>query len=150
MIWFDLICPKSFWPFLGQIKSNQIILFADKIQICFTHDSTQAGQTRATNFAYKLNLLPQLKRPFIYIHGRPHTGANGVSWPPWKMDEKLKSENMQKRVVFRMGVGDGGEVLRVTSSWSSWWWLLLLLLLIITLIREYQSSSIFYEDPQIQ
>jgi len=28
-------------------------------------------------------------------HGRPHIGANGVSRPPWKMDEKLKSENMQ-------------------------------------------------------
>jgi len=27
-------------------KSNQIILFAHKIQICFTHDSTRAGQTR--------------------------------------------------------------------------------------------------------
>jgi len=26
--------------------SNQIILFAHKIQICFTHDSTRAGQTR--------------------------------------------------------------------------------------------------------
>jgi len=33
-------------------------------------------------------------------HGRPHIGANGVSWPAWKMDEKLKSENMQKRAVF--------------------------------------------------
>jgi len=29
-------------------------------------------------------------------HGRPHMGANGVSWPPGKMAEKLKSENMQK------------------------------------------------------
>ena len=29
-------------------------------------------------------------------HGRPHIGANGVSWPPGKMDEKLKSENTQK------------------------------------------------------
>ena len=28
--------------------------------------------------------------------GRPHIGANGVSRAPWKMDEKLKSENMQK------------------------------------------------------
>jgi len=34
------------------------------------------------------------------VHGRPHIGANGVSWPPGKMDEKLKSENMQKRAVF--------------------------------------------------
>ena len=30
------------------------------------------------------------------VYGRPHIGANGVSGPPWKMDEKLKSENMQK------------------------------------------------------
>jgi len=29
-------------------------------------------------------------------HGRPHIGANGVSWPPGKMDEKIKSENIQK------------------------------------------------------
>ena len=34
-----------------------------------------------------------------FVHGRPHIGANGVSWPPGKMDEKLKSENMQKRAV---------------------------------------------------
>ena len=35
-------------------------------------------------------------------HGRPHIGANGVSWPrsSGKMDEKLKTENMQKRAVF--------------------------------------------------
>ena len=33
-------------------------------------------------------------------HGRPHIGAKGVSWPPGKMDEKMKSENMQKRAVF--------------------------------------------------
>jgi len=34
-------------------------------------------------------------------HGRPHIGVNGVNWPPSleKMDEKLKSENMQKRAV---------------------------------------------------
>ena len=32
------------------------------------------------------------KKPWLC----PHTGANGVSWPPGKMDEKLKSENMQK------------------------------------------------------
>jgi len=32
----------------------------------------------------------------IASRGRQHMGANGVSWPPGKMDEKLKSENMQK------------------------------------------------------
>jgi len=30
-------------------------------------------------------------------HGRPHMGSAD---PPEKMDEKLKSENMQKRAVF--------------------------------------------------
>ena len=35
------------------------------------------------------------------MHGRPHIGANGVSW---KIDEKLKSENMQKRAVFHVYV----------------------------------------------
>jgi len=33
-------------------------------------------------------------------HGCPHVGANGISWPPWKIDEKLKSENMQKKSSF--------------------------------------------------
>jgi len=31
-------------------------------------------------------------------HGRPHIEANGK----WKMDEKLKSENVQKREQFSM------------------------------------------------
>ena len=34
------------------------------------------------------------------IHGRPHIGQMGSADPPLKMDEKLKSENMQKRAVF--------------------------------------------------
>jgi len=35
------------------------------------------------------------------FHGRPYIAANGVGWPlPWRMNEKLKSENMQKRAVF--------------------------------------------------
>ena len=34
-------------------------------------------------------------------HGRPHIGAYmGSADPLGKMDEKLKSENMQKRAVF--------------------------------------------------
>jgi len=32
-------------------------------------------------------------------------GQMGSADPPGKMDEKIKSENMQKRAVFRMGVG---------------------------------------------
>jgi len=39
-------------------------------------------------------------RDCSWVHGRPHIGANGVSYPPGKMDEKLKSKNMQKRAVF--------------------------------------------------
>jgi len=35
-----------------------------------------------------------------YCHGRPHIGANGVSWPPGKMDEKLESKNVQKKSSF--------------------------------------------------
>ena len=42
-------------------------------------------------------------RPAISRHGRPHIGA--IKWgqadPPGKMDEKLKSENMQKEQLFR-------------------------------------------------
>jgi len=36
------------WTQANQLTDqlNQIILFAHKIQICFTHDSTRAGQTR--------------------------------------------------------------------------------------------------------
>ena len=33
-------------------------------------------------------------------HGRPHIGANEVSWPPGEIDEKLNSENMQKKSSF--------------------------------------------------
>jgi len=47
-----------------------------------------------------LGLLWILSLSVSLPHGRPHIGANGVSWPPGKMDEKLKSENMQKRAVF--------------------------------------------------
>ena len=35
-------------------------------------------------------------------HGRPHIGDNGVP-PPRKMDEKLKSENMQKEQFSEWG-----------------------------------------------
>ena len=33
-------------------------------------------------------------------YGRPHTGANGVSWPPRKMDEKLEKRKHAKTVMF--------------------------------------------------
>ena len=35
------------------------------------------------------------------VHGRPHIGANWISWPPGKMDEKLrKRKHVKKRAVF--------------------------------------------------
>ena len=34
------------------------------------------------------------------VHGRPHMGANGVSWPRRKMDEQLKKRKRQRRAVF--------------------------------------------------
>jgi len=45
-----------------------------------------------------------------YVYGRPHIGANGVSWPPGQMDENVKSENMQKRQVFWMWVGAKADI----------------------------------------
>jgi len=42
----------------------------------------------------------------------------GSADSPGKMDEKLKSENMQKRAVFCM-VSEG-KVIRVMTGWSSY------------------------------
>jgi len=33
-------------------------------------------------------------------HGRPHIGANGASWPPWKNGWKIKKRNMQNKSSF--------------------------------------------------
>jgi len=52
--------------------------------------STKPGNTTS----WKCVARPMQREP---AHGRPHIGANGVSW---KMDKKLKSKNMQKRAVF--------------------------------------------------
>jgi len=41
----------------------------------------------------------------------------GSADPPEKMDEKSKSENVQKTSSFLDGVG--GEVIRVMTGWSS-------------------------------
>jgi len=45
-----------------------------------------------------------------------HRGQMGSADPPEKMDEKLKSENMQKSSFLN---GGGGEVIRVMTGWSS-------------------------------
>ena len=50
-----------------------------------------------------LEWLPQctavdlLKLPMVNLHWRLHMGANGVSWPPGKMDEKLKNKKHAKK-----------------------------------------------------
>ena len=55
-------------------------------------------------------------------HGRPHIGANGVSWPvPGKIDEKLKNENMQKEqfsmfMLYFVG-NQGRQVYRTALCW---------------------------------
>jgi len=36
----------------------------------------------------------------VHVHGRPHIGANGVSWPPWKNAWKIKKRKHAKRAVF--------------------------------------------------
>ena len=55
------------------------------------------------------------------LHGRPHIGANGVSWPPWKMNEKLKSENMQKEqfstFMLYFESNQGRQVQRTALCW---------------------------------
>ena len=37
---------------------------------------------------------------FWYRHGRPHIGANGVSWSLWKNGRKIKKREHAKRAVF--------------------------------------------------
>ena len=36
------------------------------------------------------------------VHGRPHMGANGVSWPPWKNGWKIKKRNHAKKFYMFM------------------------------------------------
>ena len=52
---------------------------------------------------FRTSISPFCRQPHAHTHSWafPHVGANGVSLPPGKMDEKLKSENMQKRAVFK-------------------------------------------------
>jgi len=35
-----------------------------------------------------------------HLHGRPHIGANGVSWPPWKNGWKIKKRKHAKKSSF--------------------------------------------------
>ena len=75
---------------------------------CFADRYTDEPSCRQNSHAAILWVKPSDTPPscmalYYYnrcLHGRPHTGGNGVSWPYWKMEEKLKRENMQKRAVF--------------------------------------------------
>jgi len=59
--------------------------------------SSHNALVKSMFFVVTISLYPQAG---YCQHERPHIGAIGVSWPPGKMDEKLKSENMQKRTAF--------------------------------------------------
>jgi len=55
-----------------------------------------------------------LGTPVSLAHGRPHIGANGVSWPPWKNEWKIKKRKHAKKSSFLNG--GGSEV-----KWDEWW-----------------------------
>jgi len=61
------VCALGCW---NKISNHQIILFAHKIQVCFTHDSTRPGQTR---------LLSSYSCP-MYVYVCTYKFAS--SWPP--------------------------------------------------------------------
>ena len=44
-----------------------------------------------------------------WMLGRPHIGANGVSWPPWKNGWKIKQQNHAKTTSFLNGGEGWGE-----------------------------------------
>jgi len=46
------------------------------------------------------NWVGLLQVSSIHIHGRPHRGANGVSWPPWKNGWKIKKRKHAKKSSF--------------------------------------------------
>jgi len=40
-------------------------------------------------------------------HGRPHIGANGVCWPPWKNGWKIKNRKRAKKQFSELGWSEG-------------------------------------------
>jgi len=96
-----------------RISYNKEVLFLWELGV---HTDGQAGEEEsgemhATYLPYKMSALScrhsrylhtQHQQHSIHCHGPPHIGANGVSRSPGKIDEKLKSENMQERAVFYM------------------------------------------------
>ena len=48
-------------------------------------------------------LLISCCRILLWSHGRPHIGANGVSWPPWKNGWKIKKRKHATKRAIRTG-----------------------------------------------
>jgi len=55
------------------------------------------NNTRTAGSIADENSTPLGRERSPFWHGRPHIGANGVSWPPWKNGWKIKKRNMRKR-----------------------------------------------------
>ena len=49
---------------------------------------------------------------YMCMDGRPHIGANGVSWLPWKNGWKIKKRKHAKKSSFLNGVW---------GKWYEWW-----------------------------
>jgi len=45
-------------------------------------------------------IWPALDFYCLFDHGRPHIGANGVSWPPWKSEWNSKERKHAKKSSF--------------------------------------------------
>ena len=71
------VCALGRW---NKISNHQIILFAHKIQVCFTHDNTGAGQTRLLSsyscpmyvyvctYKFASSLPPMLTQMYIILY----------------------------------------------------------------------------------
>ena len=62
------------------------------------------------------------------------------------MDEKLKSENMQKKSIFLNGGGGVGEVIRVITGWSGGKGALTPLTKILVTVASILSESHYVHD----
>jgi len=77
------------WVGLGRVGSDWVDIFQFWwVVLGWVHCSKSTRKDYVDTFKARLDKT--------WLHGRPHIGANGVSWPPGKTHEKLKSENMQK------------------------------------------------------
>jgi len=90
------------------IKRSRVYYIRWQLQL---HARSGPNSTRLRRFVVDLSYsllydkstqqIERIQQVFkIYVHARPHIGAMGSADPPGKMDEKLKSENMQKKSIF--------------------------------------------------